>query len=58
MAELLTFLDDEKCPWCGESAPDEVGVGDKVDIVKYECWLEEHVTACEPWLRESALEGV
>lgn len=44
----------ERCPWCGEDCDDpRVGRGDQLDVTRYNLWLEEHVTACEPFIKES-----
>jgi hypothetical protein len=47
--------DVERCPWCGEVIPvEEIGSGDKLNIMAYERWLEAHAPECEPWLKENA----
>lgn len=50
---LEAEAEPEKCPWCGEVAPVEVGrIGSTFDDRAYDAWLEAHVMECEPWLRE------
>lgn len=46
------------CPWCGEAADikNNDGPDSQRSIMEFERWLEEHVTACEPWLAENGSE--